>query len=573
MMFAIFLCLLVEAKVFNINVQKLDSAPDGFPSQMLVFNGSLVTPIIVDRGEDVTVVINNLMDEETTIHYHGIFQNGTNWYDGVHGVTQCAIAPGSTFAYNFKTDYQSGTFWYHSHYRAQYAKGLASPLIIRDPNNDPYSKEYTNEYIVMLHEWYHARNPRDLLEPFLSSENPDGAEPVPDSILINGKGRFDCTKKSQVDCNPNAPYDVFNVYFGKTYKLRIINTGAMGSYNFSIDGHTMDVIEADGQVTERRRVDILRIGVGQRYSVLVSRNMFRTTDNFWIRAVLDTGLWTNFQSSHLNPVGKAIWRYAGGKKDEPTTVAGGVKMLDPFKLLPFDKTLIAPDADTDFRVMFAIVPDEKNYSRAYVQLDGAFDYSNYQAPEIPTLFSVAQGKPLKESSNVAQLDPWSVIELTVYNDDAMPHTFHLHGHSFWVVKHGHSINLLPPPKNRWYDSKRGLSSSKMSYQNKVMSNFGGAGPSTVTYYDGGRYPIRDTIEVPPCIIKDSSAGEGGICGGTKGYVVLRFIANNPGVWLFHCHMEWHMQQGLAVTWIEDKHEIKSQGLSSIPPEVLNTCKK
>jgi iron transport multicopper oxidase len=38
----------------------------------------------------------------------------------------------------------------------------------------------------------------------------------------------------------------------------------MGSYNFSIDGHTMDVIEADGQDTERHTVDMLRIGVGQR---------------------------------------------------------------------------------------------------------------------------------------------------------------------------------------------------------------------------------------------------------------------------------------------------------------------
>ena len=37
-------------------------------------------------------------------------------------------------------------------------------------------------------------------------------------------------------------------------------------------------------------------------------------------------------------------------------------------------------------------------------------------------------------------------------------------------------------------------------------------------------------------------------------------------------MEWHMQQGLAITWVEDKQEIKTQGLSSIPKEVLNTCK-
>lgn len=79
MILGILFTLLVEAKVFNIDVQKLYSAPDGFPSQMLVFNGSLINPLIVDRGDDVTVIINNLMDEETTIHYHGILQNGTNW--------------------------------------------------------------------------------------------------------------------------------------------------------------------------------------------------------------------------------------------------------------------------------------------------------------------------------------------------------------------------------------------------------------------------------------------------------------------------------------------------------------
>lgn len=87
-----------------------------------------------------------------------------------------------------------------------------------------------------------------------------------------------------------------------------------------------------------------------------------------MRAVLDTGLWTNFESSSLNPVGKAIWRYYGGKGVDPTSSSVGNKMLDPYTLLPFDTTLIAPDPDTDFRVMFAIVPDEKNYSRAYVQL-------------------------------------------------------------------------------------------------------------------------------------------------------------------------------------------------------------
>ena len=98
----------------------------------------------------------------------------------------------------------------------------------------------------------------------------------------------------------------------------------------------------------------------------------------------------------------------------------------------------------------------------------------------------------------------------------MAHTFHLHGHNFWVVKHGHTINLLPQPKTRWSNSKRSAQGNWLSYKQKVAFNSGQAGPFMLTYYEGQRYPIRDTIEVPPCVIKDSSAGEGGICGGTKG---------------------------------------------------------
>jgi iron transport multicopper oxidase len=48
-------------------------------------------------------------------HWHGIFQDGTNWEDGVSGVSQCPIAPGNAFLYDFKVPGQAGTFWYHSH--------------------------------------------------------------------------------------------------------------------------------------------------------------------------------------------------------------------------------------------------------------------------------------------------------------------------------------------------------------------------------------------------------------------------------------------------------------------------
>jgi iron transport multicopper oxidase len=78
--------------------------------------------------------------------------------------------------------------------------------------------------------------------------------------------------------------------------------------------------------------------------------------------------------------------------------------------------------------------------------------------------------------------------------------------------------------------------------------------------------------VPPCIAKNPSAGEGGICGGTKGFVKIRFVTNNPGIWLLHCHMEWHMQQGLAVTLIENADALMKNGMKSIPNDIQQMCR-
>lgn len=48
--------------------------------------------------------------------------------DGVNGITQCPIAPGDTFTYNW-TALQYGSSWYHSHYSVQYADGALGPLV------------------------------------------------------------------------------------------------------------------------------------------------------------------------------------------------------------------------------------------------------------------------------------------------------------------------------------------------------------------------------------------------------------------------------------------------------------
>ena len=56
----------------------------------------------------------------------------------------------------------------------------------------------------------------------------------------------------------------------------------------------------------------------------------------------------------------------------------------------------------------------------------------------------------------------------------------------------------------------------------------------------------------------------------NGHIVLRFQADNPGVWLFHCHIEWHVDQGLIATLVEAPLEVQKS--LTIPQNHLDACK-
>lgn len=58
----------------------------------------------------------------------------------------------------------------------------------------------------------------------------------------------------------------------------------------------------------------------------------------------------------------------------------------------------------------------------------------------------------------------------------------------------------------------------------------------------------------------------------NGNIVLRFRSDNPGVWLFHCHIEWHVASGLVATIIERPLDIQAQLAGKIPQDHLDNCK-
>lgn len=91
-------------------ISDINANPDGVIRPMVVINGQFPGPMIVcNEGDTIVVNVVNQAKNATAIHWHGIFQNGTNFMDGTAGVTQCPIAPAHSYRYEFTVKGQVGS--------------------------------------------------------------------------------------------------------------------------------------------------------------------------------------------------------------------------------------------------------------------------------------------------------------------------------------------------------------------------------------------------------------------------------------------------------------------------------
>ncbi|CAG8698705.1 14016_t:CDS:2, partial [Acaulospora morrowiae] len=108
---------------YTFELMRVDLAPDGVVRPVWAVNGQYPGPMIrANIGDKFNITVKNHFGDPTAIHWHGIDQKGTNWFDGVPGTTQCPIPNGVNFSYIFNLN-QSGTYWYHSHFFSQLVDG------------------------------------------------------------------------------------------------------------------------------------------------------------------------------------------------------------------------------------------------------------------------------------------------------------------------------------------------------------------------------------------------------------------------------------------------------------------
>ena len=135
-----------------------------------------------------------------------------------------------------------------------------------------------------------------------------------------------------------------------------------------------------------------------------------------------------------------------------------------------------------------------------------------------------------------------LIEIVVNNHDSGIHVMHVHGYTPQLVARYPPFISNVPRGHRRREAHRpvGLPDE--------ISAAPFAGP---TVYP--KIPIR----------RDSWVL------GPYGTTTVRFVADNPGVWLLHCHMEWHVEAGMTMTLIDSPDQI--QAIQKFPEEMEEIC--
>jgi len=323
-------------------------------------------------------------------------------------------------------------------------------------------------------------------------------------VVINGLGQGYCQSLGSV-----CFYSELAVPLNDVIRLSIWNGAADSDLHFSIDNHILTIIETEGIDVEPYDVDFIQLNIGQRYTVEI--NSGKIPKNFWIRVSI---------VGEPEKAVRAILREGESGRALPTTQPSfvvpptgigsqGVCPIDLFTTCTIDiPTNLLPVPPVD-------APQKADYVFVFnVRFDNGMININdnpFKPPSDTTLLDlVLAGKPLPASANMNYIEIGSVVDIIV-NVQIVPiqHPMHLHGHEFFILGYG--------------------SLDAGSYNATLHE-------SSLDYFNPLR---RDTISV-----------------NADSWIYIRYVADNPGVWLFHCHIVWHSSRGLATGFVEGEDEIR-----------------
>ncbi|KAJ0829833.1 putative laccase [Helianthus annuus] len=512
-------------------------------------NGTLPGPALtVKEGDTVIVHVINNSPYNVTIHWHGVFQRLTQWADGPEFVTQCPIRPGGNYTYRFNLTGQVGTLWWHAH--SQWLRATVHGALIirpRDGQNYPFAQPDLED-TIMLGEWWNA-DPNDVENAALAN----GSAPAnADAYTING---WPGDLFNSCQSISNNTYRL-NVAPGQTILLRIINVALNNQFFFKIANHSFTVVAIDAAYTNPYQTDVIVIGPGQTTDVLLTANqsqgLYYMAAHPYVSAVLpilntnittailvypnatqttpilpdlpafnDTPTAHTFLTNLTALTTSPFWSPVPQTVDENMFITFGLGLSDCGANLSCGGLFFERMAASMNNLSFALPTSVSILEAFYRNISGVYTTDFPDQP--PTVFdytnisnSFDQNLLMtNKSTSLKRLRFNSTVQIVLQNTALIGvenHPMHLHGFNFYVLAQGFGN----------YDAAN------------ATSMFNMVNPQE-----------RNTLGVP-----------------VGGWAVIRFRANNPGVWFFHCHLEVHLPWGLGMAFLVENGGTPE---STLPP--------
>ena len=281
-------------KEYHLNISQGMVNLTGKPVKRMTVNGKFIAPLLeFEEGDEAVIHVHNqLKDQDTSLHWHGLLLPGL--MDGVPGFNGFqGIQPKGDFTYRFKVR-QNGTYWYHAHSKGQEQDGLYGPLVIYPKGKQPVAthEKAERDYVVMLSDFHESdsaqimanlkksaeyyQNQRETVGDVWKQVKQQGLKATWQDRAMWNQMRMLKTDLSDVTgytflVNGQTPEQNWTGKFktGEKVRLRFINASAMSFFDVRIPDLKMTVVSADGQPVQPVPVDEFRIGAAETYDMMV----------------------------------------------------------------------------------------------------------------------------------------------------------------------------------------------------------------------------------------------------------------------------------------------------------------
>ncbi|MEV7711536.1 multicopper oxidase family protein [Streptomyces sp. NPDC088270] len=434
----------------------------------------------VTVGDTLALTLANNLPAETSLHWHGL--NVRNDMDGVPEVTQAPIGPKTEYSYRFTVPHP-GTFWFHPHTGVQQDRGLYAPLIVDDPK-EPL--KYDKEWVVVLDDWVDGvagSTPDSVLNELSGGRGGMGHG------MSHGAGGHGAPGKQPAKSNGGKPLSGPSRLEKHSYSRLLDSHGGDVAYPYYlINGRVPKAPTTfDAKPGERIRLRIVNAGGDTAFRVALGGHKMTITHT------------DGYPVQHTTT--DALLLGMGERYDVVVTAGDGV----------FPLTALAEGKNA---TALALLRTGKGTAPAATvrpkELDGRLVEAHELMPDASVELSRREPDRVRRFKLTGNMraynwafdhDPYNPhqrhpvragerVRLEFYNATEMWHPIHLHGHSFGVVG---------PAGRRHQATERGRA----------------------------HWARKDTTIVRP----NSS-------------LAVEFDANNPGLWMLHCHNIYHSDVGM-----------------------------